>query len=459
MRRTLFQGFEMEAGLHDELARTYRLTASPDWEKWFKIEQRWVPSGWSPNVTVSQALSDAPDVQHALQWVGQTTSKYPTATAVFLLWSRGTTSQSAIASLVFQILEKRPHIISSANIDLNSLSRANLNMDALWQLFLHLVRNLGGVMIYLSIASVGPDEFAVVEMFVDLCKHWDGPPINVAMIHPPDQNFVRTADCVDLDELYDVHPALTTSDALHQVVLLEMNVHDDISTAVKDGIWETLWREVRYSVIGIALDQAIETIHDRIDTVLEDSPSKDDDSLQWQESITEWLNHENMNIMREQIQRHVEIVDLHLPKDIKSTLRRIARSALMRPRRGRSSISRGFRDYRPDELAIPEPRPISEEERDSLWAEMKQKIRGFTEQVYCCSLDVLVREDRDLSVATIKDAGRRSDGNEVHESVFGRNGKWRESFRDRKDLLDGAIVQAIDLGFDRVVCIVNGANS
>jgi hypothetical protein len=452
MRRTLFQGFEMEAGLHDELARTYRLTASPDWEKWFRIEQRWVPSGWSPNVTVSQALSDAPDVQHALQWVGQTTSKYPTATAVFLLWGRGTTSQSAIASLVFQILEKRPHIISKANIDLNSLSRANLNMDALWQLFLHLVRNLGGVMIYLSIASVGPDEFTVVKTFVDLCKNWDGPPINVTMIHPPDSNFIRTADCVDLDEIYDVHPSLTTSDALHQVILLEMNVHDDISNAVKEGIWETLWREVRYAVIGIALDQVVEAIHEQIDAVLDDSRP---DDAQWQESLAGWLNHRNMNTMREQIQRHVEIVDLHLPKDIKSTLRRKARSALMRPRTGRSSIARGFRDYRPDELAIPEPRPISEEERDSLWAEMKQEIRGFTDQVYCSSLAELVREDQALSVAKLKDGGDEGD---VHASVFGRNGSWRESFRDRKDHLDEAIVRAIDLGFDRVVCIVSGAN-
>jgi hypothetical protein len=449
----------MEAGLHDELARTYRLTASPDWEKWFKIEQRWVPSGWSPNVTVSQALSDAPDVQHALQWVAQTTNKYPTATAVFLLWSRGTTSQSAIASLVFQILEKQSHIISKANIDLNSLSRANLNMDALWQLFLHLVRNLGGIMIYLSIASVGPEEFTVVKTFVDLCKNWDGPPINLAMIHPPDQNFVRTADCVDLDEIYDVHPALTTSDALHQVILLEMNVHDDISTTVKEGIWETLWREVRYAVIGIALDQVIETIHDRIEIVREGNRSKDDGSLRWQESITKWLNHENMNTMREQIQRHIEVVDLHLPKDIKSTLRRKARSALMRPRTGRSSVARGgFREKSPDDLAIPEPRPISEEERDSLWAEMKQEVRGFTEQVYCCSLDILVREDYNLTVAMTEDADERNDGNEVHDGLFGRNGKWRESFRDRKDLLDGAIVQAIDLGFDRVVCIVSGAN-
>jgi hypothetical protein len=461
MRRTLFQGLEMEAGLHDELARTYRLTASPEWEKWFKIEQRWVPSGWSANVTVSQALTDAPDVQHALQWVEQTKNKYPTATAVFLLWGRGTTGQSAIASLIFQILEKRPHIISKANIDLNSLSRANLDMDALWQLFLHLVRNLGGVMIYLSIASVGMDEFTVVKTFVDLCKNWDGPPINVTMIHPPDQNFVRTADCVDLDEIYDVHPALTTSDALHQVILLEMNVHGDISATVKEGLWETLWREVRYAVIGIALDQVIETIHNRIDVVLEDYPStpKNDEALEWQESITGWLNHENMNTMREQIQRHVEIVDLHLHKDTKCTLRRKARSALMRPRTGRSAVSRGFREHRADELAIPEPRPISEDERDSLWAEMKQEIRGFTQQVYCCSLDRLVREDLELRVTKIKAPGSSDDGNDIHASVFGRDGKWRNSFLHGKDLLDEAIVQAIDLGFDRVVCIVNGAST
>ena len=130
----------------------------------------------------------------------------------------------------------------------------------------------------------------------------------------------------------------------------------------------------------------------------------------------------------------------------------------MRPRTGQPSLLRSFRERKPDELAIPEPRPISEEERDSLWAEMKQEIRGFTEQVYCCSLDGLIREDRDLSVARMKAVGSSNGGNEIHDGMFGRNGRWRESFLDRKDLLDDAIIQAIDLGFDRVVCIVNRAN-
>jgi hypothetical protein len=254
---------------------------------------------------------------------------------------------------------------------------------------------------------------------------------------------------------------LTTSDALHQVILREMNVQDGTSSTVKEGIWETLWREVRYSVIGIALDQVIEMIHDQMEIVPNDCPSKSDsydESLQWQESITGWLNHENMNTMREQIQRHLEIVDLHLPKDIKSTLRRKARSALMRPRTGRSSVARGFREYGPDDLAIPEPRPISEEERDSLWAEMKQVIRAFTKQVYCRWLAELVRGDYGSSVACMKAVGSDDDANDVHASVFGRDGKWRESFPHGKDVLDAAIVQSIDLGFDRVVCIVSGVS-
>jgi hypothetical protein len=87
MRKTLFLGFEVEAGLHDELARTYKLTASPDWSKWFKVEQRYVPSVYSRNITINQALSDAPDPQHALQWIESTRKSYPDTTAVFLLVS------------------------------------------------------------------------------------------------------------------------------------------------------------------------------------------------------------------------------------------------------------------------------------------------------------------------------------------------------------------------------------
>lgn len=55
------------------------------------------------------------------------------------------------------------------------------------------------------------------------------------------------------------HP-LTTTNALHHTVLLELDVQAHLSEAVGLVLWEALWREVRPAVIGTAVTQAMEDI-------------------------------------------------------------------------------------------------------------------------------------------------------------------------------------------------------
>jgi hypothetical protein len=457
MRKTLFLGYEIEAQLHDELAKTYSLTASPDWARWFKVEQRYVPSVFSRDVTISQALSDAPDPQHALQWISRTRTKYQDVTAVFLLWSRGMTVRAAIASMIYQIFEQRPHVAASASMTVQAASRANLSQSTLFSLFQYLIRELGGIMIYVTMGSVGVEEFKLVETLVNICKTWNGPPINLTMIHPMNDKFVIVDGCVDLDEIYDVHPALCCSDALHQIILLEMHVHEDLSETVSEQLWETVWRELRYAMIGIALDQAIEVLRAKINEILENESSSIESDVEklyeWAGSLLKWVDNEiHLNDMREQIQRHMEIVDLHLEPEIKMRIRQNAKAAITRPRIGRGSFSGSFRERDPEEVA-PDPSPIPAEQRDILWAAIKEEIRKTTFEVYCISLD------RNLA-DNIRDYINGEDAaSNVHAQIFGKNGKWRQSFPVAKESLSSAIVNATEIGFDGIMNIMNNSRS
>ena len=40
--------------------------------------------------------------------------------------------------------------------------------------------------------------------------------------------------------------------------MLELDVHRVISETIRTVLWESLWREVRYAVIGVALAEVVE---------------------------------------------------------------------------------------------------------------------------------------------------------------------------------------------------------
>lgn len=105
------------------------------------------------------------------------------------------TARSGIASMLFQVMAERPHIIAKSTISVDACRQANLSQATLWSLFLHLIRELGGIMIYVTMGSVGAEEFKMVETFVELCKSWDGPPINVTLIHPMNERFPMLGKC------------------------------------------------------------------------------------------------------------------------------------------------------------------------------------------------------------------------------------------------------------------------
>ncbi|KAJ0293674.1 hypothetical protein CBS470a_001494 [Colletotrichum nupharicola] len=459
IRKNLFRGFELEAGYHQELESTYKTTTSKAWIEWFKLEQKYVPSGYSHETKIIQAECDAPDPQHALIWKKQQRTFASHVPSTYLIWTRGMTAQSAIASLVHQILFQKTEVMAQTGLDLDQFKEANNSPRALWKFFTHLVTTLGGCMVYITIGSVGKHEAAIVKKFVAMAKTWDGPAINVTLIHPFSDDFAKTEDVINLDDKYDVHPSLTTTDAMHHVLVLELNEGKKVSETIQSLLWETVWREVRYAVIGIAFNQVVEHIQIAVKKVADTAREKDvmsneqDDSQErqerrakklftntdakhWNAAVSVWTGNKwSMDALREQIQRHIDIVDIHLPADIKAGLKEKLDLLLF-----------------DDETEL-EPRPLTESQRMSIWDELQNAIRPGTQVMFCSQIEELlsaVLEDYRME-------GPEREGEAktlfvyLAKTYFAKSGRWKDTFSEDKDLVANGITKAIEIGFQHLV--------
>ncbi|KAF4807239.1 hypothetical protein CGCSCA5_v013600 [Colletotrichum siamense] len=459
IRKSLFRGFELEAGYHQELESTYKTTTSKAWIEWFKLEQKYVPSGYSHETKIIQAECDAPDPQHALIWKKQQRTFASHVPSAYLIWTCGMTAQSAIASLVHQILFQKTEVMAQAGLDLDQFKEANNSPRALWKFFTHLVTTLGGCMVYITIGSVGKHEAAIVKKFVAMAKTWDGPAINVTLIHPFSDDFAKTEDVINLDDKYDVHPSLTPTDAMHHVLVLELNEGKKVSETIQSLLWETVWREVRYAVIGIAFNQVVEHIqiaakkvadvareNGAVSNEQDSSQERQDrgaketfintDTKHWIAAVSTWTGNKwSMDALREQIQRHIDIIDIHLPADIKAGLKEKLDLLLF-----------------DDETEL-EPRPLTESQRMSIWDELQNAIRPGTQVMFC-------RQIEELLSAVLEDyrmEGPEKEGEAktlfvyLAKTYFAKSGRWKNTFSEDKNLVADGITKAIEIGFQHLV--------
>lgn len=448
LKKALFHGFEIEASYHEELATTFKMTSSPAWARWLSIEQQYVPSKFSHKTTIIQAECDAPDAATCLQWVQQARAESPHVVSAFLLWARGMTAQSAIASLVFQMVQQRPAVLQRAELTMQSFTAANSSLPKLWDLLLSLVRHLGGLMVYISIGSVGQEEFSIVAKFVQLCQEWKGPPINMVIIHPFDKEFVHIDTCVDLDDKYDVHPSLTTTDALHHVVLLELEVQESLSETVQLVLWEALWREVRYAIIGISATQTVDEITQCARDLAQDRGCGEDAASLWVSNVYKWTKIDrNFHMMREQIQRHLNVVDIHLPSQVRTRLERMVSAAAgtRLSARERKRVTKVLRDG--------EPKPLDDEGRDEIWQRIQDAIKPATMSTYNVHIRFLMESIFDMYLEDPPETGvdARRVVVQLFKPVFGWNGTWRMTFLDDQEPIVERMVASIDRGFGDVL--------
>jgi hypothetical protein len=442
IKDTLFRGFTHEAHLHEELATTYKVTSGA-WETWFAEEQRHLPSVMRSTSKFNQGFCDAPDSQHALQWLAQQRALSPHIPSAYLIWAKGMTAQSAIASLLFQIISQRPVVLSEHNLTISAFKRANAGIKPLWDMFVHLMRVLGGCLIYISMGSVGPDEFVVVEKFAKAVQSWDGPPISVTIIHPLNDGFVQVDDATDLDGLYDVHPSLTTTDALYHVIVLEIGGQLDVSDTIREVLWDTAWREVRYAAIGISLSQVLDMVLQEARKLSEarvEAGKMTRIELQsWTKGVEKWIKGHldfSVNTVREQIQRYMEIVELGLPTEVKMGLAHHLKRCVFAADMDRLGS-----------------RALTEAQRYRVFADIQAAINPAAVTAFCGAVDDLIEEALDDYSEMVKKNPKKGGLAVMRalDELFGWDGRWRETYQEDAGLFVGGIAQGIEAGFRSVI--------
>ena len=351
------------------------------------------------------------------------------------------TAQSAIASLIFQILQQKPTVVSEHNLNMSAFMRANAGIKALWDMFVNLMRVLGGCLIYITIGSVGPDEFAVVEKFVKTVQAWEGPPISVTIIHPFNEGFVCVDDVTDLDGLYDVHPSLTTTDALHHVLMLELDVHGAVSETIRTVLWESLWREVRYAVIGIALSRMTEKVRLEAEKLgrerVEEQELTEANLELWLKGVQKWIDNKvASNNVREQIQQHLSIVDLELPADIRADLAQRLKLVVLTADTDRVGS-----------------RSLTQSQRDRIWSRIEAAINQGAITMFCGSVRELVEDALD-NCSERPSRNAQQAGFVVLKMLderFGWEGSLNGTFSEDKQLIVEGMVEGIRTGFGDVI--------
>ncbi|KAK4239290.1 hypothetical protein C8A03DRAFT_14313 [Achaetomium macrosporum] len=443
IKHLLFHNFPSQATYHESLAATYSVTARA-WEKWFAVEQRHLPSS-AVTITIAKAhlshgLCDAPDYQHALQWAAQQRRLTPHIPSAYLIWAQGMTVHTAIASLIFQVLQQRPGAVVEYNLDMDMFRRATSSVKRLWELFVYLMKVLGGCLIYISIGSAGPDEFAVVEKFVRTVRNWEGPPIWVTLIHPYNEGFVGMEEATDLDGLYDVHPSLCATDALHHVLMLEVDIHQ-VDETIQTVLWDAVWRETRYASVGVCFARVV----DAIQGAAEELSRQEVDGVPilgeaerelWIAGVQKWINNPvASNNLRELVQRHLDIVDLALPDEIRAAIsRHLKRLVLVIDESEAGSFA---------------SRSMTQIQRMRVWDRMKEAIIPGAEAMFCGTIPELVADALD-TYATMPCQTARQAGLVVMRLMnerFGGDGTWKASMSLDEQLMVKRIVQAIMTGF------------
>lgn len=360
--------------------------------------------------------------------------------------------------------------MSQLNLDINTFLRATASVRTLWDVFVHLMRVLGGCLIYMSIGSAGPDEFAVVERFVRTVRRWDGPPIWVTMVHPYNAGFAGLDTATDLDGLYDVHPSLTTTDALHHVLMLELDIHQ-VSETIQSVLWEAVWRETRYASVGISFARVMDTIQTAADelSVSRQQQHEVEDSLLlladedrarelWRGGVQRWINNTAAsNGVREQIQRHLDIVALALPGDMRAALgRHLKRLVLL-------MVADSDEDHADADdgdgggggcsCSFASRRSMTQPQRTRVWDRMRAAIVPAAEAMFCASIRALVADALGSYYSELPGCcqNARQAGLVVLKLMderFGvEGGRWRRTMSGDAQLMVGGIVEAIMAGF------------
>lgn len=312
--RHLFRGREVDATYQEDVMSVYGLTSTSEWDQWFALERKYVSWSPQPQSHLIYMQTDVVEPQLYCRWIALGRALAGSVPFAQLIWNPTMTSYSALASMVMQIFHQRPDLLyEETRISRQVKSKHTPSLEELWRLFHDMLSVLPGLLGYITIASIGPQEEAFVAKILELLNSWRGCPINIQLVTPLHSTFPRPAEFLDIDAFYDVSPDLDSADAMHQVVLAEVGVPKRVSEDLKTSLWQSAWRTTCHAVNALALKQMQVALTRAVEKIVQSDPnnSSGPDILEWAEDRA------GEQFLRSSLQKCLDYLPFMLPKQLR----------------------------------------------------------------------------------------------------------------------------------------------
>ncbi|KAI9887893.1 MAG: hypothetical protein M1823_000281 [Watsoniomyces obsoletus] len=466
LRQRLFLGREIDATYHEDMMNLYSTTSCSDWDQFFAIERKAITWGPAEQSNLIHMQTDLVEPQLYRKWIclGQTVAgKVPFA---HLIWSPSMTAVSALASIIFQILQQRPDVLQQDSLLSRKLKAAQpTNFDEMWNLFQELLNAVPGLLCYITIGSIGPQEEAFATKVVEMFDSWSGNPVNLQLVTPLHPSFPKPQMSVDIDAEYDVSPDLDSPDNLHHVVLAELGLPRPVSKDAKDSLWQSMWRTVCYSVNAIVarqLEQAIHRVIEDKGTAVLDPHLDPDEFLDWLDSGAA------SQLLRAKLQHCIECLPFMLPSYLRTRFEAHVHAALreyLTVREGPQTVTAPtFRTYdHPRDMHERQIRPTDFDARQQLWGEMRQILNSpNVSDAFAAFIPVQLRRKRMRTQSRIRELSEEEGDDEekkmdsadrmlqLLDDLFSGS-EWRNVAAEAGYTFRQAVTSAIELGLNTTV--------
>jgi hypothetical protein len=186
------------------------------------------------------------------------------------------------------------------------------------------------------------------------------------------------------------------------------------------------------AIQGAAGELAREKVDERGAPLLADDNARE----LWLGGVQRWIDHPvASNSLRELVQRHLDIVALAMPEDIRDAMgRHLKRLVVLLDK---------------NEAAGMASRSMTQVQRNRVWDRMKAAIAPGAEAMFCARIRDLVAEALD-SYAELPGRSARQAGQiivRLLDERFGMDGMWKGSLSGDEQLMVRGIVEAIMTGF------------
>ena len=462
-RKEIFIGREGDATYYEDILNRYRTTATSDWDQWFATERKHVT--WEPasESNLIHMQTDISAIQISCKWIALGQALAGSVPFANLVWSSSMTAKTAVASMILQILQQRPDMLHpESDLHARVKSRNARTFPELWKLFQDILQGLPGLLCYITIPSTGAQEEAFAVKVVELFDSWQGCPINMQLVTPTHSNFPRASSIIDIDTMYDVSPDLDSPDALHHVVLAELELPEPVSLEMNESLWQSMWRTVCYSINALALGQLRRAFRDAAeDTSLESFGDylDPDDLIDWVESRVGEFH------LPAHLQHCVDCLPFMLPNYLRGRFQARLRLEVLKHvpiREGPAPVhTTKARNYEfPRDIDDRQTMPSQMEHRKSLWREMQRILDYSSAELFSPFIRSQLRRKARRRSSSASTARRDSNPNlesidpsqiqqDFIAEIFSSSSEWTKICTDAGYQYREAVLTAIELGLSR----------